>query len=418
MINPFERFVAIRYFRAARGREEGRRFLRFIMYIAVAGVAVGVSALLLALSIVRGFSQEIEDKIVGFGAHVQVENMQRAPLTEAPRLEAELRALPEVAGVAPVVQELALLRRSATEIEGVAIWGTEAPPAYLAEQVVAGAFEFTADERNRPGLVVGAQLAEVLGLAVGDPVTVFSMRRIGGLAGEGASSLQRPRVKAFRITGIYETSLSDFDELYAFTDLETARALLDYAPDEVTRLDVTLKNVEQAQAVAAQIEDTLGFPVMARSIYDVFRGLFAWVNLQESIIPLVIGVIVLVAAFNLIGTLLMMMLEKTREIGILQSMGASPRMLRRLFLWLGLLIGGVGTAIGAALALGLALAQQRYEIIPLPAEAYYMTSAPVALHYLDFVLVAGVALVLCLLAAYVPARAASRIEPIRAIRFR
>ena len=157
---------------------------------------------------------------------------------------------------------------------------------------------------------------------------------------------------------------------------------------------------------------------MARSIYEVWRGLFAWVELQESIIPLVIGVIILVAAFNIVGALLMIILEKTREIGVLESMGASSRSLRRLFLWLGLLIGIVGTAIGEGLALVLALIQQRYGIIPLPPEAYYMDTAPIELNPFDFVLVAVVTLTLCALAAYVPARVAAAIDPIRVIRFR
>lgn len=405
----------MRYLRSAQGREEGRRFLRFITYVAVGGVAVGVAALLLALSVVRGFSREIEAKIVGFGAHVQVESFQEAPLDDAAQVAAELTAWPGVERVAPVVQEFALLRRSPSEIDGVAVWGTDEPPPYLADQVVEGRFAFERDEGGLPGIVVGAQLARLLGVDVGDRVTAFSMR---GLDEPGAPGLRRPRVKQFYVAGVYETSLSNFDEIYAFTSLEAARDLLQHDPDMVTRFDLTLADVQAAPAVAEAIEDHFGFPMMARSIYEVYRGLFAWVNLQESIIPLVVGIIILVGAFNIVGTLLMMILEKTREIGILESMGASARLLRRLFLWLGLLIGLVGTAIGEILALGLALLQREYGIIPLPAEAYYMTTAPIELDALDFVLVGGLALALCVLAAYVPARVAARIEPIRAIRFR
>lgn len=405
--------MALRYLKSAQGRSEGKRFLRFITYVAVGGVAVGVAALLLALSVVRGFSHEIQAKIIGFGAHVQVESYQEAPLDDAPLLGRELADLPGVRAVAPVVQEFALLRRSAGEIDGVAVWGTEAPPSYLADQVVEGAFSFAPDTSGMPGMVVGRSLARLLGVSIGDRVTAFSMRRF--LRSESAS---RPKVKQFYVAGIYETSLSNFDEIYAFTDLAAARELLEYAPDQVTRFDLTLSDVSEAPATALLIEERFGFPVMSRSIFDIYRGLFAWVNLQESIIPLVVGVIVLVGAFNIIGTLLMMMLEKTREIGILESMGASARSLRRLFLWLGLLIGLVGTGIGQALALVLAFLQLKFAIIPLPAEAYYMTTAPIVLNPLDFVIVGVLTLLLCLLAAYVPARVAARIEPIRAIRFR
>jgi lipoprotein-releasing system permease protein len=187
----------------------------------------------------------------------------------------------------------------------------------------------------------------------------------------------------------------------------------------VSRFDVTVRDISSVDSVAAQLESNLGFPASARTIYQIqpYSSLFAWVDLQQGIIPLVIGVIVIVAAFNIVGTLLMMILEKTREIGVLQSLGASQKMLKRLFLALGLLIGAVGTLFGSALALSLGLIQKQFGIIPLPAEAYYMTTAPIQLNPLDYLVVGGITLLLCCLAAYIPARVAARIEPVRAIRF-
>lgn len=404
----------------AQGREEGHRFLRFITYVAIGGVAVGVAALLLALSIVRGFSREIEAKIVGFGAHVQVENLQDAPLDQAGRMQRDIAEMEGVVHVAPVVTEFALLRRSSSEIEGVALWGTDALPPYLADHLLAGTASFAPDTSGRAGLVLGATLARQLDVEPGDRVTVFSMRnRGGGNAGTGTALTGRPRAKQFTVVGIYETALANFDEIYAFTSVEVARELLEYDPDQVTRLDLTLREVgpQQADAVALAVEEAYGFPVMARTIYQVFRGLFAWVNLQETIIPVVISVMIVVAAFNIVGTLLMIILEKTREIGVMASMGASRHVLRRLFLWLGLLIGTVGTGLGLGIALVLALLQQRYDLIPLPEEAYYMDTAPIELNPVDFVLVGSIALLLCVLSAYIPARFASRIEPLKVIRF-
>lgn len=409
----FERFVALRYFRRAEGREEGRRFLRLITYVAVGGVAVGVAALLLALSIVRGFSQEIEAKIVGFGAHIQVESLRDAPLDQGDRLEEGLAQFEGVERVMPVVSEFILLRHSAQEVDGAALWGTRSLPPYLQDQLVAGAASLLPGEDGRPGMIVGNELARLMDLDVGDTVTAFSMRTN---ADDGMLS-GRPRVKQFEVRGIYETALANFDELYVFTDLETARTLFSYAASQVTRIDLTLYEVERAEGIARSIEEEYGFPVMARTIYEVYRGLFAWVNLQESIIPLVISVIVIVAAFNIVAVLLMIILEKTREIGILSGMGASRHSLRRLFLWLGLYVGGIGTTLGVVTAIGLALVQQRYELIPLPSEAYYMSSAPVALSAVDVFVVATAAIILCVLASYIPARVASRIQPLRVIRF-
>ncbi len=414
----FEQYMALRYLRGAHGHAEGRGFLRFITYVATGGVALGVAALLLSLSIVRGFSQEIEEKIIGFGAHVQVESFRDAPLDDAADLSQTLRHFPGVVSVSPVVQDFVLLRKSAAEIDGVVLWGTDILPEYLQSNLTSGTADFTPDSSGRLRVVIGEGLATSLGVKPGDLVTAFSVRseRAGEDGSIGAGG--RPRVAQFRVGGIYETSLQDFDELYVFTGIEGARELLDYSSNEVTRFDVLIENKREATEFARAVEDSLGFPIMARSVYEVWRGIFAWVNLQENIIPLVISALTIVAAFNIVGTLLMIILEKTREIGVLESMGASPRALRRLFLWLGLLIGIAGTVIGEVIALVLALIQERYEVIPLPAEAYYMDTAPIALNGWDFVIVAAVALLLCVLASYIPARVASRIDPIRSIRFR
>lgn len=406
-----ERFLARRYLTGAQGRPEGRRFLRFVVYIAVGGVAIGVASLLLALSIVRGFTSEIESKILGIGSHVQVESLRDAPLDDVDALADRLRAREEVSVVAASVQEFVLLRHSSSEIEGVSIWGTETLPPFVAGSVVAGRDGLEAGQDETGPIVIGAQLARRLGVDLGDQVTAFSIRGNGGGAG-------RVRVKPFVVTGIFETNLDQTDDRFAFAEIDRARDLLSYGPDQASRLDLLLVDPSQADSVAVSIGRAEGYPILAQSIYKVQASLFAWVQLQQQIIPMVIAVIILVAAFNIIGTLLMMMLEKTREIGILMAMGATPSLLRRTFLLLGALIGLTGIAIGETLALGLALIQQRYGIIPLPPDAYFMKTAPVELAVMDFVTVAILTVILCAFAAYIPARFAGRIQPIRAIHFR
>lgn len=408
--------MALRYLWGAEGRTEGRSFLRFVTYVAIGGVALGVAALLLSLAIVRGFSQEITEKIIGFGAHIQVRSyFQDQSLTDAASLQSTISRTEGVTAVAPRVEDVVLLRRSEQAIDGVRLLGTNDPPEYLEQRLTAGTFWKAKPAQERPGLVVGSGLADRLGLEVGQTVTAFSLRGQEG----GKLQLQRPRVKQFTITGVFDTSLSDIDDNFVFTDLRTARRLVGMAPGTVSRFDVTVQNFAAVDSVATQIENQVGFPATARTIYQLqpYASLFAWVNLQQGIIPLVIGVIVVVGAFNIVGALLMMILEKTREIGVLQSLGTSQRLLKRLFLTLGLLIGAVGTSIGATLALLLGYVQQQFELIPLPAKAYYMTTAPIELHPLDYVVVSVITLVLCALAAYIPARVAARIEPVQAIRF-
>lgn len=414
----FEYFMASRYLRGAEGRAEGRSFLRFVIYVAIGGVALGVASLLLSLAIVRGFSQEITEKIVGFGAHIQVGNhFQDEPLNDASSIHSKLMSTNGVTQATAMVEDVVLLRRSEKSIDGVRLLGTNDPPSYLEEHLKEGEFVLTASSSEHPPLVVGASLAQRLGLERGQVVTAFSLREEG--ENEDSFQLRRPRVKQFEVTGIYETSLSNIDDNFVFTDLNTARRLVGIPTDAVSRFDVTVRDISAVDSVAAQVERKVGFPSSARTIYQLqpYASLFAWVDLQQGIIPLVIGVIVIVAAFNIIGTLLMLILEKTREIGVLQSLGTSQKTIKRLFLSLGLLIGAIGTGIGSTLALALGYIQLRFELIPLPAEAYYMTTAPIELNPIDYVVVGVVTLLLCGAAAYIPARVAARIEPVRAIRF-
>ena len=408
--------MSLRYLWGAEGREEGRSFLRFITYVAIGGVALGVAALLLALAIVRGFSREIENKIVGFGAHIQVTSyVQDQPLDQGSDLRSELAQMDGTSEVAPVVEQPVLLRRTDDAIDGVVLLGVEQLPSYLRQRIQKGAFEVHPRDGGHPGLVVGQELASRLGLEVGQLVTAFALRE--ETSGESSFGVRTPRVKQFRVRGIYDTSLKNIDDVYVFSRVSTARWLGDVPSSSVSRFNVTVEDVSRIDSLAAQIENRFGFPVSARTIYQQYAGLFAWVDLQQSIIPLVIGVIVIVAAFNIIGTLLMLILEKTREIGILKSLGTSGEALKRLFLVLGLLIGTVGTGVGSIVALSLALVQQQFGIISLPAEAYYMSTAPIGLNPLDFVLVGAITVLLCGAAAYVPARVAARVEPVRAIRF-
>ena len=412
--NSFERFLAARYFAGGQGRIAGSRFVRFVVYAATAGVAVGVAALLLALAITRGFSNEIERKIIDFGSHIQVESFLDAPLNGSEAYESRIADVEGAVTVDAAVIEFALIR-SQSDIDGIALWGSESA-RMLDGYYVAGKFSQVDSASGRPGMVISSTQADQLNAEVGTVITCFSVR---GNRGEDNAELifGRPRVQQFTVTGIYDTGFAEVDERFAFVDINVARRLLGYRPDQSSRFDVRIDDIANADSVVARIDRAVGFPTMSRTVFEVHRNLFAWVGLQESIIPLVIAIIILVAAFNIVGTLLMMVLEKTGEIGVLISMGASPRQLRKAFLWLGMLIGGFGILIGEALAILLSLIQKQWGLIPLPRDTYYMDVAPVVLSWMDFAIVAVIAMILCIAAAYAPARVASRVDPIKTIRF-
>lgn len=410
MIGAFERTLAVRYLRGATGSD--RSFLRFVILAAVGGVAVGTGALLVATMIVRGFSREIEAKIVGFGQHIEAESMDGRPILAADSLAAVVAAFPGVAAARPAVLDFALLRASgsASAVDGAVLWGMAPGDQPFVAAQTRGRFAFAPDSAGRPGLVVGARLADRLGLDVGDRVTAFSTR------GVGTDARLRPRVATFHVVGVFETGMGDFDDQFAITDRDRVTALFDYPPGSATRLDVTLDDASDDDALAARINADVGPPLFARTIREVYRGLFAWVDLQQRIIPLLMSILTLVAAFNIVGVLLMIVLEKAREIGTLLAIGASRRAIRRLFVLLGLLVGVAGSALGALGALAFGVLQARFRFVPLPADAYFLDAAPVDIRALDVAVVVVASILLCTLAAYLPARAAARMDPIRTIR--
>lgn len=408
-----ESFIARRYLKGAEGKSEGRRFLKLVTFITIGGVVVGVSTLILALSIVRGFSTEIKEKVIGFGAHVQVESIRDAPLEGAAALQETIQSVEGVVSVDAVIQEFVLLRKSESEIEGVSIWGTQELPGYISQSMIAGESTFQSDEKGRPGVVLGAKLAKSLGAEVGTLVTAFSVT-----SATTPSAMSRPRLAQFHVAGIYETSLANFDEIYVFVDLARAVTLLDYEEDQVSRLDVRVESGLDYTVAADRIDGQLEFPAIARPITDVYRSLFSWVKLQESIIPLIISIIIFVAAINIIGTLLIIILEKTSEMGVLASFGASASLRKRIFVRLGLYVGVVGVVLGELFAFVIAIIQLEFEVIPLPAEAYYMSAAPIEMSLFDFAWVGVLTILLCVASSYIPARYAAKIEPLKAIRSR
>ncbi len=406
-----ERFIAFRYISDRGGRREGRGFVRFVTIVGIAGVAVGVAALILALSIVHGFSNEIGRKILGFGADIQIESQVDRPLENVTTIASSVAAFDAVATVRPVIQEFALLRRSPKHVDGVLINGTAVLPRFLVENLEEGASDYAS--KNGDGVVIGRGLADRSRISVGDTVVVFSFRSPTSEAGVSL----RPRVKSLVVNGIYRTSLADFDDTFVYCDIDVARRLFLYGPEEASRLDVDLKPAAAVDEVLVMMDGRFDFPIMVRSIREVYRSLFAWVKLQESIIPVVIGFIVLVALFNIGGILLMLVIEKAKSLGVLSSLGAGRRSVRNVVVTLGGMIGVFGVVVGELLAFTLALLQKKFEIIPLPPEAYYMSTAPIDLNIVDFVGVGIATVLLCIVFAYIPARVASQLDPIRVIRF-
>ena len=379
--------------------------------MAIAGVAVGVAGLLIALSIVHGFKSVIQEKILGFGNHITVMTYTERPLYRADTVMTQLADIPDIADIQEAIYGQAMVQ-TRDFVEGSFVKGVspEGDLSDIRQYVNRGVYTFEANENGLPGVVIGSRLARNLNADIGSTLTSYTIRGI-------PSPVNMPEIIQFHIAGIYQTGVDMFDDLLVLMERDYARALFDVPPPRASQIDVRVSDLDLIHEVDRRINETLPFPYYTETIYQRYSSIFAWINLQEQTIPFVIAVMIIVAAFNLIGTVLMMVLERTRDIGILKTMGATDRMIRSVFLMEGVIVGLTGLVGGIALSLLFYWLQYTWQIIPLPEETYYMAAAPVEPHLFDFVIVSAVTMTLCALASWIPARVAAKMNPLSVISY-
>lgn len=404
----FEFFLAKRYF---RGKRQGSRFLSFIKIIAITGVAVGAAGLLIALSIVHGFKSVIHEKVHGFAPHITIESATSGPILQADTLQTHLMGIEGVSAAHPVTFGDVMIQ-ARDDVSGAVVKGVEpnGDLTDLRDYIAEGSYQLDTAEDGYPGIILGAALARAIGAEIGGRVTVYAVDGI-------PTPFNPPDLVQFTLRGIYETGIERFDDAFALVDISHVRPLFGLGPTEATGVDIRVEDRSSIEAVHEEIQWSVSFPYRSETIYQRYRNLFAWVDLQEQTIPFVISVMVIIAAFNLIGTVLMMVLERTRDIGILKTMGAKSREIHRIFLLEGIFVGITGLTFGIGIAILFNWLQATWQIIPLAQENYYMNYAPVDPHLADFLIVTVVTLLLCALASWLPARFAARTDPVRVLSF-
>ncbi|MGD8426353.1 MAG: ABC transporter permease [Balneolaceae bacterium] len=404
----FEWYLALRYF---KGKRKGSRFLSFIKAMAITGVAVGSAGLLIALSVVHGFKSVIDNKVFGFAPHISITTFSEDPIYRADTLLPSIKRYPEVAGAQAVIDGQAMLQ-SSDEVTGTMFKGVDetGDVTDIRSYISRGHYDLSTDSTGLPGIVIGADLAKTLGANINSVLTAYTMEGL-------PSPLSSPEIKQFRLTGIYQTGVGQFDDILALVARSHAKQLFEMPESNASAIELRLKDPSQITSFDRQLSDDLQFPYFTETIFDRYGSIFAWVDLQEQTIPFVISVMIIVAAFNLIGTILMMVLERTRDIGILKTMGADDESIRGIFLLEGLFVAIVGLLLGISLSILFAWLQSTYHIIPLSEQNYYMAYAPVEPHMIDFIIVTAVTLVLCALASWLPARIASKTDPLKVIAY-
>ncbi|KPQ00442.1 MAG: lipoprotein-releasing system permease protein [Bacteroidetes bacterium HLUCCA01] len=405
----FEWFIAKRYFRSSR---KDASFLSFIKFMAIAGVAVGSAGLLIALSVVQGFKHVIEEKILGFGTHFTIETYSDMPVYRADTLMAWVNTIPDIDRVQAVLYGQGMVQ-AGEQVEGTFLKGVPADEGDLSDirnYITHGIYDLSVQASGKSGIVMGEKLARNLNAVVGQTISIYTIQGT-------PSPSNLPEIKQFELTGVYQTGIDRFDDVFALIDIQHASDLFGLPPPAATMIDIRVNSIENIPSVRAILAEKIDFPYFVQSIYQRYSNIFAWINLQAQTIPLVIGVLVIVAAFNLIGTILMMVLERVRDIGILKTIGTPDHKIRNIFLLEGLLVGVIGLSMGLLLAAMFNFIQAEYALIPLSEENYYMATAPVYPRLRDFVTVSIITITLCLLASWIPARFASRTNPLQVTNF-
>ncbi len=408
-----EWFIALRYLRGKR--KIG--FISLITYITAAGVLLGTAVLIIALSIANGFEKEVRDRIIGTQAHARVLKYHGRDMPEYKEVREQVLELPEIIAASPYIEGKAGIEHDEVA-EGVMAFGIdtdlEAEVTDLPQTIKYGTFNLDSAvskrERKLPGVLLGLGLADKLGVRQGSEVVLISLTPQEGQVDPV------PRTGRYVIKGIFETGMYEYDLNLVFVSLESAADLFGVSGAHGLRLRT--HDLFKADQTALKAREKLGgYPYRSSDWKAENKSLFQWMKLEKLVIFIVISLIILVAAFNIISSLIMMILEKRREIGILMGMGATRRSIMKIFLLNGAIIGFLGSTLGAIGGVAICLAQYHWKLIPLPGDIYFINELPVLVRPMDALAVYIAANIICLIAASYPAWRASRVLPAESIRY-
>ncbi|HUT85624.1 MAG TPA: FtsX-like permease family protein [Elusimicrobiales bacterium] len=406
MLKKFEFFAAKRYLKAKR---KGL-FTIITTVIAIAGISVGVAALVTTLSVMNGFQHDIQEKIIGAQAHIVVYGKMDADIYE--KFEKILHANPLIESSAPAIYGQAILTVN-NNSTGVVLRGLdpekEKKVNKLDKFLIKGSWHLPKGE-TLPPIVLGQELAYNMSIVIGDEIVLISPQSVATSIGTF------PRMKKFKVSGFIKTGYYDFDNTMVYTGLKSASEFLNLK-EQITGISIKLFDIDKSEEVASKLSKILSFGYAVKTFAQINSTLYAALKLEKYVMFLILTLIVFVAALNIASNLILLSIEKTRDIGILKAIGATPKQIQKIFWWEGLMIGTTGIILGILLGLGLCWVIANHSPIELPSDIYYLTKVPVAVRWQDIVVIILGSYFLCFLAILYPAYRSSKINPVEAIRY-
>ena len=386
--------------------------MNFARGVALISVTLGTLALIISLSVLGGFDKMLKENAVKFAAHISMITFNRKPIPDYEKVSASLKNnFLDITGIMPVIEREGLIS-SKDYVEGILIRGflPENDITNLKRNIIEGNFSFTNDRSKE--IVIGKRLARKLNSAIGENVVVYAMTETQ------TGTLGYPDINKFKIVGIYETGMAKYDDIAVFVPFKTANTIFRIPENSATGFEIMLDDIIKANPVSEKIQDYLGYPYFCLSVFDTHSSIFAWIDLQKEPIPIVLGLISIVAIFNIITILLITVVEKTRTIGIFSTLGMNRKEIMLVFILQGTAVGITGTIAGAAISLVLSLLQQNFHLIRLKGDIYFLDTLPVLISVWNYMIVGGISIALSFLATLIPAYIAVRISPVRAIRYK
>jgi len=422
----FEFFISMRYLRARRKQI----FVSIITFISIAGIFLGVAALIIVLAVMNGFENDLRNKILGINSHIVL--MQYSGMfREHEKVMHEVAQIDGVIASTPFIYSQAMVK-SGGRTSGVILRGMSTKTAFTVinlGRMQEGNIEYLS-EKNRPnlklsgelsklpGIVVGRELAKNMGMYLFEPVYVISPHGVATPMG------LIPKMKKFIVVGIFDSGFYEYDSTLAYIELKDCQDFLGMG-DHVSGLEIKVNNIYKADVIAKAMERKLGFPFWARNWMEMNKNLFSALRLEKRVMFIILSLIVLVAAFNIISTLIMVVMEKNKDIAILKSMGATSQSIMKIFIFQGVIIGAIGTLLGCIAGLSVAFNLEKISVSIenlfgfkiLPGDVYYLSQLPSQVNYFDVLIIIIGTMLLSFLSTIYPSRRASRLDPAEALRY-